>query len=56
MNKQQKNNDLDPIIEAKLEQVSLNIERYGNRQIFLLEKILEELREITKNIKRSLNG
>jgi len=38
-----------PIIEAKLDNILSNIEMYGNKQIFILQKILEELREITKN-------
>ena len=51
MTKQSKNNEknIDPIIEAKLDNILSNIEMYGNKQIFILQKILEELREITKN-------
>jgi hypothetical protein len=42
-------NKYDAIIEERLIQISNNIERYGNKQIFIMEKMLEELREITKN-------
>ena len=42
-------NKYDAIIEERLFQIFNNIERCGNRQIFLIEKMLEELREITKN-------